>query len=454
MVFKQFSFQIPLRVILLAITIFMLAITVLKTNYFATTLTLTILVVIQIYLLILYINKIIKEFIRITKVGKFGDQALVFNENIENNLVKELYFNLDSVIQNIKNIENQKYKQYQYFVNIMDNINIGIITFNENNIVEIINNQAKKIFNIRNITYINELDSFYPGITSEIKKIRNEETKVINITNSKKQQKAIFQHITLKIENSTINLVAIQDIKEELDNNEIESWQKLIRVLTHEIMNSIAPITSVTSHTSYLLNHYDAKTLEKEQVEELLDEIYEGLQIIEKRSLNLQNFVKNFRSLTLLPTPVKKYCSVKDLFQGIVLLFKPELDEKEIKISVFIEPENLKIFIDEKLIEQVLINLLKNAIYAVDEYANKHIIFEAYTYQPNGIVIVCKDSGMGIPEEMLDKIFIPFFTTKSSGSGIGLSLSRQIISIHNGTLKVSTTKDKYTAFTIWLPDNN
>ncbi len=173
MVFKQFSFQIPLRVILLAITIFLLAITVLKTNYVATTLTLTILVVIQIYLLIFYINKIIKEFIRITKVGKFGDQALVFNENIENNLVKELYFNLDSVIQNIKNIENQKYKQYQYFVNIMDNINIGIITFNENNIVEIINNQAKKIFNIRSITYINELDSFYPGITSEIKKIRN-----------------------------------------------------------------------------------------------------------------------------------------------------------------------------------------------------------------------------------------------------------------------------------------
>jgi signal transduction histidine kinase len=216
---------------------------------------------------------------------------------------------------------------------------------------------------------------------------------------------------------------------------ETEAWQKLIRVLTHEIMNSIAPIISLSETITEQIND--------DLNEERYGEMMVAMQSIHRRSRGLLDFVENYRKLTRIPMPVMRFFSVNELFKDIQTLFAKE----RIPISFFTKPADLRLYADRSLIEQVLINLLKNALDACRDTAAPLVTVHAFLDRGKFIMTVT-DNGRGIVPTALDRIFVPFFTTKQGGSGIGLSLCRQIISRHNGTISVTSEPDEKTIFTI------
>jgi signal transduction histidine kinase len=223
------------------------------------------------------------------------------------------------------------------------------------------------------------------------------------------------------------------------------SWQNLIRVLTHEIMNSITPIASLASTAFGLLkDNQDCEV--PETVNEVMVDVRDAVNTIEKRSKGLLTFIENYRELTRIPKPDFKIVPVRDLFERVEHLMKDQIELKSIDFSMKIDPKSLEITADPGLIEQVLINLCKNALEAVDGISDPKIKVKAVTDGRGNPVIKVADNGKGITAEVAEKIFIPFFTTKQQGSGIGLSLSRQIMRQHKGTLGVSSTPNEKTVF--------
>jgi two-component system nitrogen regulation sensor histidine kinase NtrY len=254
--------------------------------------------------------------------------------------------------------------------------------------------------------------------------------------------------LSLRLKGHVITIASIKNIQTVLENQEIESWQKLIRVLTHEIMNSITPISSLTSTVDGLLMSYiDEQNIEEEEAEDLID-IRSAIHTIRKRSDGLIHFVDTYRNLTKIPTPNFKQALVCSLLENVRLLFKEECKNKKIDFKIEVNPENIVINADVQLIEQVIINLVKNSIQALEGVKSPKISIKASYNQRSRPTIQVSDNGKGIIKEVLDKIFIPFFTTKTSGSGIGLSLSRQILRLHNGSISARSVPNKETTFTL------
>jgi two-component system nitrogen regulation sensor histidine kinase NtrY len=257
-----------------------------------------------------------------------------------------------------------------------------------------------------------------------------------------------LQATELRIRGNTVKLVTLQNIQTELQKQELESWQNLTRVLRHEIMNSITPISSLTSTLREILEQDLTK---KEDVYELkaegADDLREGLNTIENRSKGLIKFIDAYREYTSLPQPKIATVRVKDLIEKVAQLLKPELKKTEIDFSYKWESEYLTVQVDTEMIEQVLINLVKNAIEALENTPSARIEVVG-RYQNNSVLIEVIDNGPGIIPEAIERIFIPFFTTKKTGSGIGLALSRQIMQMHNGALSVKSELDVKTVFTL------
>jgi signal transduction histidine kinase len=252
----------------------------------------------------------------------------------------------------------------------------------------------------------------------------------------------------LKTADRTLHLVSFQNIQPELDEKELESWQKLIRVLTHEIMNSMTPInTLVTTITRIYRNKETGELKKPEELQTpMIEKTVKGLDLIESRGQGLIHFVQNYRDVTRLPKPDFKVLNVRDMFQGIKLMFDEQLMQNGVTLTIDCHP-SLYINADGKLLEQVIINLVKNAIEAFEDAPDPAITMSAQSNN-NQIIMEIADNGKGIPPDMLENIFVPFFTTKEKGSGIGLSLSRQIIRLHGGTMNVQSEPFSRTVFTI------
>jgi signal transduction histidine kinase len=254
-----------------------------------------------------------------------------------------------------------------------------------------------------------------------------------------------------KIRDQKITLVSIQDIRNELEEKEMEAWQNLIRVLTHEIMNSITPISSLASTVNDLVkNTYNSKNLDikDNDRQEQISDIYEALQTIQKRSQGLLHFVDNYRDISNIPKPSFQIFLISELFERVIKLMQTDIDNNEISFKATIEPQSLELIADSELIEQVLINLILNSIQAVKGRKDARIDLEAGLDGRGNVIIKVIDNGSGIAEDVIDKIFIPFFTTKKNGSGIGLSLSRQIMRLHGGSISAFSKPNETTVFTL------
>ena len=380
---------------------------------------------------------------------KFRDFSQMYPTDTPNEDQNKINKEFNEIINQFNKVKKEREADYQYLKNIVQHVGIGLITFNKNGDVQIINTAAKKLLKIKNIENIQDLSSLSESLVDMFLRLKTGGRGLIELElNGDIIQLAVYA-IELTLRNEEFKLISIQNIQSELEEKEMEAWQNLVRVLTHEIMNSVTPISSLANTVEedlkqHLLNGESGKIISNENAKD----IHLALQTIQKRSAGLIRFVQDFRNLTQIPKPKLRRISAKEMIDQIVMLHKKEIEKNNVTINVSVVPEDLTINADKELIEQVLINLLMNAIQAFDEHTNKLVEIRAYFNEKNRPAIAVKDNGAGIEEEALPKIFIPFFTTKKYGSGIGLSLSKQIMRQHQGMLTVKSKIDEGTEFEI------
>jgi signal transduction histidine kinase len=449
MVYSNYKFNIIIRVVVLALSILLLANLLATDSLLLTVGLVSILAVIQVISLIRFIDKNnveINNFFETLKTQDLLNPHFDPGEGEYYNTLVEHYYD---IINKLKASDTDKDAKYQYLKTIVQHVGIGIITFNKAGEVQIINTAAKRLFRITHINNIRELKKISESLVNSFEMLKTGGRDLIKIINNEETvQLAIFA-IELTLKDEEFKLVSVQNIQSELEENEMEAWQKLVRVLTHEIMNSVTPISSLANTLEEDIKYrIDGNGEEKDLSREDLEDLHLAIKTILKRSEGLVRFVTDFRSLTHIPKTKFAEVAISDLFEHIELLMKHELDENQIDYKRSIIPPDLKIKIDQELIEQVLINLIKNAIQALREEPEKNIELSAFLKDNKHIIVSVKDNGPGIDEEAQSKIFIPFYTTKKSGSGIGLSLSKQIMRQHLGTISVKSKLNEGTEFVL------
>ncbi len=448
---KNFRISLIIRVLAIVTNAFVIMWLLFTTRYYFTTLLAVGVAIYQVITLIQFVettNTLLTNFLESLRYSDFSRTFEIKGLGYSFDRLTESF---SVVINDFRRVREEREQNYFYLETVVEHIGFGLISYREDGVVELINNSTKKLFKITSLKNLKELESFSPDLVAKLMTISNGESIMVKI---QKQdtilQLAIFA-TEFKVADRLIRMATIKDIQNELEENEMESWQKLIRVLTHEIMNSITPIASITQTLNYMIKDVRstyANAFQDEGETEAIDEIELAIETIHKRSIGLLHFVESYRDLTRIPTPKFTIFTIRELFDNLKGLMKEEMHRLNIQCHATISPENLELSADEQLIEQVLINLLKNAIQALEKTEDPHVELKAFNDANGKIIIQMIDNGQGILPEVLDKIFVPFFTTKPKGSGIGLSLSRQILRLHGGTLTAHSDPDVETVFTL------
>lgn len=377
---------------------------------------------------------------------RFDDLSQSFKTESDDPTIQNLHKELNEAIAKLRMSRKAKDSEYQFFKNIVQHVAIGLLTFKRDGSIQIMNTAAKRLLRITNADRIEDLKEVSETLVDTFLKLKTGGRELLRLKfGDETIQLSVFA-IELTLRDEEVKLISMNNIQSELEEKEMEAWQNLVRVLTHEIMNSVTPISSLAGIVEEdLKNRIDQQT-ERPLTKDELEDMYLSLQTITRRSGGLIRFVKEFKNLTHIPKPKLAEIPVKELLEELAILHKKELADHGITISINCNPENLYILADKTMIEQVLINLLKNAIQSFDEQPVKEISLTAYANEKGRTIISVKDTGAGIDADALEKIFIPFFSTKKSGSGIGLSLSKQIMRQHEGNITVKSTLGDGTEF--------
>lgn len=446
--FKSFRLNVVIRVLLITISIFLFYYSF-STNYIFTPIIVGAIIVFLVVSLIRYIDRVNRELSNFLESIRFSEFTRSFDMDGMGSSFQELNNAFNEVINDFQRVRSEKEEHFYYLQTILQNIDVSVVAYRNDGTIELINKSAKKLFQVSGLRNIQGLESLSPELVKILFRIQPGQNELIKVQDDDDFLQLAIYATNFKIKDKVITLATIKDIQTELEEQETEAWQKLIRVLTHEIMNSIAPISSISSTlteaTKSLPRNPDGLLCLDEETEQ---ELGFALNTINKRSNGLLHFVNTYRNLTKIPQPNFTICKVSDIINNVSNLMLEEIKARDIKITTKVEPENISFTADGQLIEQVLINLVKNAVQALKESENRELKLISFYNKRGRVTIQVIDNGPGILPDVLEKIFIPFFTTKPSGSGIGLALSRQILKLHNGSITAQSTPDQETIFTL------
>ncbi len=392
---------------------------------------------------------IMKRFIEIDdffEAVKYRDFSRWYPEEHGSKDIQRLHKGFNEVNRTIREVNSEKEAQYLYLQKILEVVQVGIIAYNlKTGYILWINESIKDMLNIPSIKNISFIQSRNKEIYNELF-IRNHSSSTsISLEIKNEKSKVLVSHSIFEVESNTFKLVVLQNIDAPLNQNESEAWKKLLSVMTHEIMNSIAPISSLAE----TLKENIRESMKRPVIQPLITEdLYEGIESIKKRSDGLMKFARTYRSLNKITHLNLHRIKVDELFHSIDSLMSPSLEAKGVLIDFEIDPSDLEIEIDSYLIEQVLINLILNSVDACKKIEGPTIKILANKSLNGNTIIKVTDNGSGIPEEIMDTIFVPFFSTKKNGSGIGLSLCKQIMLLHQGKIQFQSIEGQGTTISL------
>lgn len=452
---KNFRFRVIFRVLLLVLTISLWVYLLSHTEYYVSITILALLIILQVVQLIRYVEQTNEKLTRFLNSIRYSDFSRSFSDRSLGKSFRTLNEAFASVIEEFKKERAEKQEHYRYLQTVVQHVGIGLIAFSHKGEVELINTAAKRLFRIPGLRMIDGLSEVSPRLLRAVTQLKGGNRTLVRITLDNETLQLAVYATEFKMHDDLYKLVSFQNIHTELEEKEMEAWQNLTQVLAHEIMNSITPIASLSDTVHMLLEHNTKEngsefSIDKETVLDVKD----ALTTINKRSHGLMRFVNSYRDFTQIPEPNFELCLVKELLLRIRNLNKGEAKARGITINVTVDPETLEVTADDQLVEQVLINLIKNAFRALAGTKEPEIKLKGYLNSDGRVVIDVQDNGPGINRENLQKIFIPFYSTSQSqryperGSGIGLSLSRQIMRMHRGTLTVKSNQDDGTTFSL------
>lgn len=432
MIFRDFKFQIIIRLIVIAVVGYgLLYYAFIEVNYirvfFLSLLSLILLIALYYYLI--KSHKLTTNFLDAILNNDF---TIKYPSEHQNKSFGRLFKKFNEVNDKFSQNVQQQANQYQYLLALINQLKIAVVAFDDRGRVHVVNDAFKELVGENEVINMSALKKASPPLYQDVISLQPNEQKVTKVIINNTMHRFSVAASIFKLRDNRYTLVSLQDIHAELDQNEMQAWQKLIRVLTHEIMNSVSPVVSLSGSLEGLIQQ-----LEENNVQNHKKTLIEGIDAIKVRSQGLMNFTQAYRKLTRIPNPVLKPIEVKSFLQPIETLFRQSISATSISFTTRID-QNAELKIDKDLMEQVLINLLKNASEAVDP--NSGVIeLGFFQYQDGQYGFSVRDNGVGIPDEIVEQIFIPFYTTKPEGSGIGLSLTKQIVQQHGGVLSFETS---------------
>ncbi len=447
--FKKFRLWVFIRIVLLTANLLLLVVLINRQQHEITSLITGLLALVQIGSLIHYVERTNRKLTQFLESIRHADFSSSFSDRGLGRSFEGLNRAFNEVIREFRKNRAEKEEHYNYLLTVVQHVSIGIIAFRKDGKVDIINNAVKRLLRINNLRQIQDLDSVKQELPGLLLNMKAGDKQLIKLVVEDELQQLSVYATEFRMRGEEFLLVSLQNISSELEEKEIESWQKLIRVLTHEIMNSITPISSLASTVQdILIEESDENFSIRELDEDDVESIQQALSTISSRSQGLLTFVETYRNLTRIPRPNFRYFKVRELFDRAHVLLKPKMDKYGIVCNARLFPEELMLTADPDLIDQVVINLLLNAIDAVKETLQPEIAVTASINASGRVSIDFADNGSGIKPDILDKVFMPFFTSKKEGSGIGLSLSRQIMHLHKGTISVKSRPGEGAVFTL------
>lgn len=450
---KNFRFGIIIRILLLAATMFLLIYLVLETQFYVSMTILGLVIVGQIVALIKYLERTNELLTRFLEAIRYSDFTGSFKNHGLGSNFDELNEAFTEVIERFKKERAEKEESIRYLETVVQHIGIGLICFNTKGEVVLLNTAAKRLFKIATLRKMKSLKEISNSLYKTVQKLKGENRHLIRVTIQNDTLQLAMYASEFRMRDESYKLVSFQNIHTELEEKEMDAWQNLTQVLAHEIMNSVTPISSLSSTVKMLLDEHSVERRTHMELDsEVVSDVKEALSTISNRSEGLMRFVNSYRNFTQIPEPNFEPVSVKEALNRTASLMKTEAAGEGIEIFIKADPENLEMTADPHLVEQALINLVKNAIRILSNQENGKIWLKGGIDEAGKAIIQIRDNGPGIKKEMSKKIFIPFYTVggngKNKGSGIGLSLSRQIMRMHNGTLTVNSEPGAGTVFTM------
>ncbi len=452
MVSKNFRLITIIHVLVLVGAISIFVYLLLNTQLLATTIIMALIIIMTIWSLFGHLEKSNRDLALFLSSIKHNDFTTTFSVQKAGRSFDDLRSAFNEVLAKFQNIRMEKEEDLHYLQTVVGHIPIGLIGLEPDGTVILINPSAKKLLGMGQIRNIYELSDNNKKLADSLKDIKAGQ-KMLVVTNRFDEKINLSLSATeLKRRGQIIKLVTLQNITSELAEREMQAWQQLVRVLTHEIMNSVTPIASLTSTISNMLYEIGAESKSDSNLVEIdgerLNDMKSAANAVEKRGEGLVNFIKAYQNLSRIPTPDFKIVSVAELLERLKKLILSRSDSRDIHVIIDVNPDGLELTADPDLIEQVLLNLAINSLQAMREQVNGIIKLNGRLKKGGRVIIQVLDNGPGIQSEAMDKLFVPFFTTKREGTGIGLSLSRQIMRMHNGEITVSSEPHEQTIFTL------
>jgi len=443
MIFKNYQWRTIIRVLLLLVTLTLTAFLMVNRNFIFLMVVLPV-VIFQVLDIFRFLKKAQDEVDQFVESVHYRDFSRYFDVKHAPIELQSLRKGFNEINSTFKVISRERETQYQYLQKILELVDTGILSY-ETNTGEVawMNESLKKMLGIPYLKTIQSMEKRDNALFTEVSSLRPGENKVVSIRRDQNSVKTLLSATAFQTDGHIFKLIAFQNVNEALDENEAKAWQKLLSVMTHEIMNSVAPISSLADT---LKNRLHSAVQHFEQQPSTVEDLELGINTIKRRSEGLLKFAETYRNLNKITSPSLKKVYVRDLFENLHHLMQPTLEQKNIELEIILKDPNLTLEVDTNLIEQVLINLLVNAIEAVKDEDKPRIILSGYINSINKTVISIADNGTGMTPAVMENIFIPFFSTKKTGSGIGLSLCKQIMMLHKGNIQVQSEEGKGSIF--------
>lgn len=443
MFYKRFEWRIIFQVLFLFITLAISSFLLVK-GYYVYLVVMVPLIIYAIAEMYRFQRKAHNELNQFVESVHYRDFSRYFDVKHAPLELQPLRKGFNEINSTFKVISKEKETQFQYLQKILELVDTGILSYREHNgEVVWMNESLKRMLHLPYLKTIHSLARRDNELYRQVTLLKPGDTTIATAHTEKTSFKLFLSATAFQTDGNKFKLIAFQNVSEALDETESKAWQKLLSVMTHEIMNSIAPISSLAETLKYRLQQFAGRP---ELESGSMDDLELGIDTIKRRSEGLLKFAETYRNLNKITTLNLKNVYVRDLFENLHHLMQPTLDQKNIELEIVLKDPDLQLEADTNLLEQVLINLVVNAMEAVKEREEPRIILSAYYANNHRTIIKVADNGTGMPEEVLDKIFIPFFSTKKSGSGIGLSLCKQIMMLHKGNIQVQSVEGQGTAF--------
>ena len=456
---KRFTIQVATRILVIIICCVFFSYFIIK-NYWFTAFGVLSFIIIQGALLVKYVNNTNYSLVKFVNALKNEDYSVYFSPTKKGDSFAKVYDDFNLIIKMFKHNKIEKEAQYKYFKYILEHVNLGIISIKKSDLKEtkseseilFLNTAACKILQQPKHKYWHRFANNAPWLVNEIKKNSKGGKSLVEFGDETERKQLYLEVVEIHLLHVPYLIISFQDIRSEIEQKEIEAWHNVIRVLAHEMLNSFTPVSSLASTIKSLTENDNGELLDLKQMnsDDLFD-INMASTTIKKRSEGLLDFVKDYRTISSVPNPQLKKVNVKEFLSSIQILMQQAIENASLELQLLPVPANATINADSKLIEQVMINLINNSIHAL-KGRNNPIITMSCVIENNKTVLMVYDNGNGIEREILNQVFIPFFTTKKNGSGIGLSLSKNILKKHGGNLLVNSEPGAYTVFSLVFKD--